>query len=211
MSPTPSASPHRQQTPSTNSQPHRILGNAAFHAAGAWIIAAAEAVRITQARAAMASSAEAILGQPPGTPDRLIKNPEELDLGGVTLRIRLVGTAHTPGSLVVDVVEDWLVFAGDVLYGGRLAVLPESRTDGWITAFDRLRAFDDAWFVPGHGPPGPLGDFEPMRRTGSRIDRRGQAVGMSALALSTGIPYSRVHADGHRNPDLSKASRRDLV
>ena len=152
----------------TNSQPHRILGNAVFHAAGARIIAAAEAApRITQSGAAMASSAESVLGQPPGSiqppgaSDRLIENPEKLDLGGVTLRILPVGTAHTPGSLVVEVVEDRLVFASDVLYGGRLlAVLSESRTDGWIAAFDRLRAFGDARFVPGHGPPGPLGDFE---------------------------------------------------
>jgi glyoxylase-like metal-dependent hydrolase (beta-lactamase superfamily II) len=82
-------------------------------------------------------------------------------LGGVTLNVIPVGTAHTPGSLIVEVVEDGTVYAGDVLYGGRLlAVLPESRVAGWIAVFDGLRVFDDALFVPGHGVPGKLSEFE---------------------------------------------------
>lgn len=145
----------------TDSQPHRILGNGAFKHQGAEIIAAADAVaRMTSEGAAMAGTAEGILGlsagsiQVPGTPDRVIEETVALDLGGVILRIIPIGTAHTPGSLVVEVAEDNLVYAGDVLYGGRLlAVLPVSRVDRWIEAFDKLRAFDDALFVPGHGMP----------------------------------------------------------
>lgn len=48
-----------------------------------------------------------------------------------------------------------------MLYGGRLlALLPVSHSDGWIAAFDRLRRFEDTLFVPGHGEPGQLADFE---------------------------------------------------
>ncbi len=152
----------------TDSQPHRILGNAAFEEQGATIIAGAEAVsRITEEGPAMATTAENILGLAPGairaptTPGDRLTGPAELDLGGVTLRVTPVGWAHTAGSLVVEVVEDKVVYAGDVLYRGRLlAVLPASRVDGWIAAFDALRAFDDALFVPGHGEPGKLSDFE---------------------------------------------------
>lgn len=152
----------------TNNQPHRVLGNAVFRDAGAEIVSgAAAAPRIAEQGAEMAAVAEGLLGlppgsiQPPGDPDRLIETAAELDLGGVTLRVIPVGTAHTEGSLVIEVVEDRLVFAGDVLYRGRLlAVLPVSRTDGWIDAFDALRGFGDARFVPGHGEPGPLADFE---------------------------------------------------
>jgi len=152
----------------TNSQPHRILGNAAFRKNGATIIAGeAAAARIAGEGAAMAGTAEGILGlsagslHAPGTPDRGLNEVTELDLGGVTLNIIPVGTAHTPGSLIVEVVEDKVVFTGDVLYGGRLlAVLPVSRVDRWIAAFDGLRAFDAALFVPGHGKPGQLAAFE---------------------------------------------------
>jgi len=152
----------------TNSQPHRTLGNAAFRQEGAEIIAAEDAAqRMAAEGAAMASTAEGILGlpagsiHPPGAPDRLLTGAAELDLGGVTLKVTPVGHAHTAGGLVVEVVEDKVVYAGDVLYGGRLlAVLPMSRVDGWIAAFDALRAYGDALFVPGHGEPGRLADFE---------------------------------------------------
>jgi glyoxylase-like metal-dependent hydrolase (beta-lactamase superfamily II) len=152
----------------TNSQPHRILGNAAFRNQGATILAGeAASARIAGEGAAMATTAEGILGlppgslHPPGAPDRGVDKTIDLDLGSVTLRIIPVGTAHTPGSLIVEVVEDRVIFTGDVLYGGRLlAVLPVSRVDGWISAFDQLRAFDAAQFVPGHGKPAKLTGFE---------------------------------------------------
>ena len=152
----------------TNSQPHRILGNSTFHKAGAEIVAAEEAVpRITGEGEVMAGTAEGILGstpgsiQPPGAPQRALAENMQLDLGGVTLNAIPVGTAHTAGSMIVEVVEDKVVYAGDVLYGGRLlAVLPVSRVDGWIAAFDRLGEFSDAMFVPGHGEPGKLSEFE---------------------------------------------------
>jgi glyoxylase-like metal-dependent hydrolase (beta-lactamase superfamily II) len=60
-----------------------------------------------------------------------------------------------------EVVEDNITCTGDVLYRGRLlAVLPVSRVDSWITAFDALRVSEHALFVPGHGDPGKLADFE---------------------------------------------------
>lgn len=154
----------------TNSQPHRTLGNAAFREAGAETIAAADAVpRMRDQGPELAATAAGILGvsanqvRAPGEPDRALASETELDLGGVKLRIVPVGAAHTAGSLVVEVVGDDLVFAGDVLYGGRLlSLLSVSRTDGWIDAFDRLRAFGDVRFVPGHGEPAPLADFEQL-------------------------------------------------
>lgn len=153
---------------STNSQPHRILGNAAFRSHGATTVAAVEAVdRIVAEGSAMAEAAENILGMaagsisPPGKPDMEVADVTTVDLGGVSLNVIPVGTAHTRGCLVVEVVEDRVVFAGDVLYGGRLlSVLSVSRVDGWIAAFDSLRRFGDAMFVPGHGATGKLADFE---------------------------------------------------
>lgn len=152
----------------TNSQPHRILGNAVFKKHGATLIASIDAVpRITSEGAAMARTAENILGlsrediHAPPVPDRALKGNTTLDLGGVTLKVSPAGTAHTSGCLTIEVVEDKVIYAGDVLYGGRLlAVLPVSRVDGWISAFNALRAFEGSVFVPGHGNPGTLMDFE---------------------------------------------------
>jgi glyoxylase-like metal-dependent hydrolase (beta-lactamase superfamily II) len=152
----------------TNTQPHRILGNSTFRRVGAEVVAAEAAVsRITGEGAALASRAVGILKlpsgsiQPPGTPDLILTESTQLNLGGVALNLIPVGTAHTAGSLIVEVVEDMTVFTGDVLYRGRLlSILSVSRVDGWIDAFDELRKFSEARFVPGHGEPGGLASFE---------------------------------------------------
>lgn len=152
----------------TNSQPHRIMGNPVFRRSGAEVIAAAGAAQRIEAEGqAFAAIVEGVLGlapgsvEAPGAPDVAVDAQTLLDLGGVRLRVIPVGDAHTAGSLVVAVEPDALVFAGDVLYGGRLlAILSESRVQGWIHAFGRLWELGDARFVPGHGEPGPLADFE---------------------------------------------------
>ncbi|WP_037374376.1 MBL fold metallo-hydrolase [Sedimenticola selenatireducens] len=152
----------------TNSQPHRIMGNSAYRRAGAEVIAAAEAVpRITSEGPQFAATVAELLGLPSGSvappeaPDRILEQETFLDLGGVGLRLIPVGQAHTAGSLIAVVESDRVVFAGDVLYGGRLlAVLSQSRVAGWIEAYERLREFGDFRFVPGHGNPGILANFK---------------------------------------------------
>lgn len=152
----------------TNSQPHRIMGNPVFRHAGAEMIIAARAVPRIEAEAqSFAATVERVLGlnphsvEVPSAPTVAIEKDTSLDLGGVRLRIIPVGDAHTPGSLVVAVDPDAVVFTGDVLYRGRLlSILSESRMQGWINAFERLRQFGVTLFIPGHGEPGPLSAFE---------------------------------------------------
>ena len=154
----------------TNSQPHRFMGNDVFRTAGARVIAGAEAAaRMAKDGGALTqgvATALELTDKPPlpAPPDELIaeKQVGRIDLGGgVTLEITHVGRAHTSGSLVVRVLPDRTVFAGDVLYAERLlAVLPDSSVTGWISAFEQLGRIDAAAFVPGHGPPGALAMFE---------------------------------------------------
>jgi len=153
----------------TNSQPHRILGNSVFKKDGAKIFAGKDAVtRMVKDGATMASSAEKILAlksgsiHEPGIADIVIEKTTELDLGGITLKVINVGKAHTPGSLIIEVAKENVIYTGDVLYSGRLlGILPSlSRVDAWIDAYNLLRSFTDAKFVPGHGNPGKLADFE---------------------------------------------------
>ncbi len=154
----------------TNSQPHRFMGNDVLRRLGARLLSSKEAAAriakdggdFTQAIAmALELSTKPALPTPP---DRLIDESgvERIDLGGgVTLEIINVGRTHTGGSLIVRVSPDRTVFAGDVLYAGRLpAILPDSSVTGWIAAFERLHALDAAVFVPGHGQPGTLAAFE---------------------------------------------------
>jgi glyoxylase-like metal-dependent hydrolase (beta-lactamase superfamily II) len=154
---------------STNSQPHRHFGNDVFRAAGATILSTPEeAARMKDMGGMLAQVIEQTLGldegevRVPQTPDTLVEAPHALDLGnGVTVTLIPAGGNHTPNSLYADVPTDKVVYAGDLLYDGRLlAILDVSSTGHWIEAYDALRKFDGYTFVPGHGRPAPLASFE---------------------------------------------------
>lgn len=154
----------------TNSQPHRFMGNDVFRKAGAEIIASREAAaRMENEGAGMAAMVARTLGLKEGAiaapqlPGRLIGAGQSvaLDLGGVNLTVTEFGRAHTRGTLVAEVAPDQTVFAGDILYSGRLlAVIPDGHVTQWIAAYDGLRNLKAKRFVPGHGKVAPLSAFE---------------------------------------------------
>ena len=154
----------------TNSQPHRFMGNEVFRSAGAEIIASRDAAaRMENEGAGFSTTVERVLALKTGSvtaprpPDRLVDGtPVVLDLGGgVKLRVTDFGRAHTRGSLVVEVEPDQTVFAGDILYSGRLlSLLPDGHATQWIAAYDALRGLKAKQFVPGHGTVAPLNAFE---------------------------------------------------
>lgn len=154
----------------TNSQPHRFMGNDVFRQEGADIIAATEAAdRMQNEAAGFAATITRTLDLPetittPKPPTLLINTGghETLDLGGgVTLTVEHYGRTHTRGSLIARVEPDGTVYAGDILCSGRLlSILPDGHVGEWVLAAERLRTVDAKLFVPGHGKPGPLADFE---------------------------------------------------
>lgn len=151
----------------SNSQPDRFMGNEVFRRAGARIVAHADEVVRMEAQAGdYAVAIENILAlpkgsvKPPRPPHDRITGNKEIDLGGVRVQLRHFGAAHTPAPLVAFIPEDNVVYAGDILYGGRLlAVIPEGNVRSWIATFDALKTFGDATFIPGHGVPGKLAAF----------------------------------------------------
>jgi len=152
----------------SNSQPHRFMGNPVFKRAGITIIAHKKsAERMEEQAGNFSTGIENILELKPGSvtlptpPDRIIEGDTELDLGSLGIKLWDFGTAHTPTQLVIEVAKDKLVYTGDILYSGRLlSVQSVSNVKHWIEAFDRLKQFNDVLFVPGHGQPGKLKDFE---------------------------------------------------
>lgn len=152
----------------TNSQPHRYLGNEVFRRSGARIIAhRAEVARMARLSSDQTQAAVAALQLPAGSvqapapPDQIIDGDLTLDLGKLELRIVHLGATHTPAQLVVHIPADKVVYAGDVLFSGRLlAVLPDGKVKSWLQAYDRLTTFGDVTFIPGHGQPADLKAFD---------------------------------------------------
>jgi len=152
----------------TNSRPDRFMANPAFRAAGATIIAHRDTAKNMAAQSGnYAGAIERILGlkegavKIPKAPDQIINKKTQLDLGGVNVTLENFGPAHTPAQLVAYVAADNVVYTSDLLYADRLlAVIPDSNTEHWIKAFDRLKQFTGATFIPGHGKPGLLSSFD---------------------------------------------------
>jgi len=152
----------------TNSQPDRFFGNAVFKDLGARIIShPSEIKRMKQNTSNYMAFIENSMKfkegslKPPVLPDYPIQQNTRIDLGGnVTLAIESHKAAHTPSPLIVHVTSDNVVYAGDILYSGRLlAIVPGGNIKQWMETFNYLKKFKGATFIPGHGNPEPLMSF----------------------------------------------------
>ena len=103
---------------------------------------------------------------------RLVGADRWLDAEETTLRvgsfdfvIRHVGPAHTPEDLVVFVPKMDVLFAGDLVFRGRIPFVGQADSQNWIASLGRLIEFHPKVMVPGHGPVSkmPLVDLELTR------------------------------------------------
>ena len=67
------------------------------------------------------------------------------------IRIQPVGPAHTPEDLVVSLPAERVLFAGDMVFRGRVPFVGQADSRQWIAALDQLLQMDAAVVVPGHG------------------------------------------------------------
>lgn len=78
-----------------------------------------------------------------------------LDLGGVTVRMLLVGPTHTRGDTGFFVEEDRVLFSGDVVMSDSfVAAGGEASMKAWLAAFDAFEAWQPETVVPAHGAVG---------------------------------------------------------
>jgi glyoxylase-like metal-dependent hydrolase (beta-lactamase superfamily II) len=75
-----------------------------------------------------------------------------LMLGGQGFRIRHVGPAHTPEDLVVYVAKSGVLFAGDLVFRGRIPFVGQADSRQWIESLNALLGMNPRLLVPGHGP-----------------------------------------------------------
>jgi len=144
----------------TGGQDHRWLGNGYWRDKGASIIAAKAAVTDQQDRSSMQMTvlsqlvgAEGMAGTELVTADIVFEDAYVLELGGMTFDIRHPAAAHTPGDSFVWLPQSKTVFAGDIVFVGRmLGVLAFSNTSEWLKAFEAIAELGPEHLVPGHGP-----------------------------------------------------------
>ena len=89
----------------------------------------------------------------------------ELRLGSFVFQIRHVGPSHTPEDLVVFVPKAGVLFAGDLVFRGRIPFVGQADSRQWISSLATLIGFAPRTMVPGHGDVSnePVADLELTR------------------------------------------------
>ncbi len=75
-----------------------------------------------------------------------------LQIGQRSFRVRHVGPSHTTEDLVVYDASTGVLFAGDIVFRGRLPFVGQADSGRWIGALDRMLELKPQLLVPGHGP-----------------------------------------------------------
>lgn len=84
--------------------------------------------------------------------DEWLTQRRTLTVGGVVFEIEPLGPAHTPEDLAVWLPGQRVLFAGDLVFRGRIPFVGQANTRQWIESLDALLKFDARTIVPGHGP-----------------------------------------------------------
>ena len=147
----------------TGGQDHRWLGNDWFAKAGANTLASAACAQDIATRgpgqAAQAQShlGAAFDGTVPAGPQQTVAQRTVLPITGISVELIPTAGGHTPGDSVVWLPDSRIVFAGDVVFTGRLLGVMPGTGLTWLKTLEWLR--DDlkpTTVVPGHGPVGGL-------------------------------------------------------
>jgi quinoprotein relay system zinc metallohydrolase 2 len=149
----------------THAHPDHVFGGQAFLAdhpvfIGHFLLPNALAARSSYDHKRLA----AVLGEAdtgmPVTPTMLVKDTQEIDLGGRMLLLRAWPAAHSDTDLTILDEGTGTLWAGDLLFVDRVPALDGS-LKGWLAALRQLEAVPAAHAVPGHGPAAvawPAGD-----------------------------------------------------
>jgi glyoxylase-like metal-dependent hydrolase (beta-lactamase superfamily II) len=85
------------------------------------------------------------------TPDVWLDGDTDFRLGGITFRVLYAEGAHSPEDVMMYVVEERVLFAGDLLFAGRVPFVGTADSKGWLKAMDKMIAVKPAIVIPGHG------------------------------------------------------------
>lgn len=143
----------------THMHPDHALGDAAFRDSGAKFVAHAKFARALTARAeayldgARRALGASFAGKPDDIvlPDIAIAEKTTLDLGGRSLELEAMPTAHTDNDVTVLDQKTGTWFLGDLLFMSHLPSVDGS-FGGWVKLMARLKDRKVARVVPGHGP-----------------------------------------------------------
>jgi glyoxylase-like metal-dependent hydrolase (beta-lactamase superfamily II) len=124
-------------------------------------------------------------------PDRYIDAAMDLSVGGVTFRMTVIGDAHSDGDMTVYVVNDGVLYSGDVIFEGRVPFLGSANTKLWLKVLDEMNSADLSALVPGHGPH----QGAPVQAVGLTYRYLAYLRKTLGAAVEELIPFDEVYAE----------------
>ena len=85
-------------------------------------------------------------------PDKIVAGPENFSLGGLDFKLDYLGAAHSDGDLTMYVVQDGVLYSGDIIFEGRVPFVGDADTRHWLETLNAFEAKGIKALVPGHGP-----------------------------------------------------------
>lgn len=83
--------------------------------------------------------------------DKWLDGDTDFAMGGVHFALRFVGPAHSAEDMAMLVQEDGVLYAGDLVFKGRVPFVGDADSKAWLASLDKLIALKPRVLVPGHG------------------------------------------------------------
>lgn len=84
-------------------------------------------------------------------PDKFITEKYAFSLGGIDFVINPIGSTHSQGDMTMHVVQENVLYAGDLIFEGRIPFVAGANPKRWIEKLSMLDAKNFKVIVPGHG------------------------------------------------------------
>ncbi|MDH5424390.1 MAG: MBL fold metallo-hydrolase [Gammaproteobacteria bacterium] len=146
-----------------NAQGHAMLGSNYWKEQGAQIIAHVDAANeiSTHGQSILEKSKFILKDKMDGTqitmPDKTFSDKLNIEMGDQSIELINLDPAHSPGNIIVWLIQKRLVISGDLAFHQRMLPLFEhSDSTARIKAWDKLTAFNPAYLIPGPDAPGEL-------------------------------------------------------
>ena len=84
--------------------------------------------------------------------DKWLSGDVDFKMGGLHFQLRHVGPAHAADDIVMFVKEDAVLYAGDLVFIGRVPFVGDADSRSWLVALDKIIDFKPKFMITGHGP-----------------------------------------------------------
>ena len=83
--------------------------------------------------------------------DKWLTGDAKFEMGGLHFELSHVGPAHAPDDMVMYVKEDGVLYAGDLIFIGRVPFVGDADSRSWLVAIDKLLKYKPKFMITGHG------------------------------------------------------------